>query len=94
MNFLQHLQKLSGIQINESAPGTRYIFADVDPQTGEYHEIGRGDLNQIIVNLESDPENSRLADVLKNMSLANGKTDDKGNMTFYHDNYMYLLLRV
>lgn len=92
MTPLQHLQKMSGIPINENL-GERYIFADVDPQSGEYHEIARGDLNQILTILDGDKENSGLAEVLRSMSANNTAVDQKGNRTFPHDGYIYLLLK-
>lgn len=79
-------------QLNENID-TRYIFADVDPQTGEFHEIGRGTLNQIITILQGDQQNSGLARVLSQMSASNTAVDRQGNRTFPYDGYLYLLIK-
>lgn len=93
---LRQLQELAGLlptapftkPVNESLQGHNYVFLIVDPQTGECDEYGRGSPIQIMQQIANDPENSMLADVLKQRSF--GEMDStNGVLSFKYDDQIY-----
>lgn len=90
---IQNLQELAGIYkpVQESLTQHRYVFLIVDPTSGEYTEYYRGSPIEIIKQLERDPENSMLADLLKQQNF--GSMDNiGGNLSFKHDDHIYMFV--
>lgn len=93
MSGLQNLQELAGIYkpVQESLTQHNYTFLIVDPTTGEYTEYYRGSPIQIMKQLENDPENSMLADILKQKNF--GTMDESGgNLSFKHDDHIFMFV--
>lgn len=90
MSQLQNLQELAGIYkpVQESLTQHNYLFMIVDPQTGEYTEYYRGSPIQILQQLQNDPENSMIADVLKQKGFGDMQ-EQQGNLSFKHDDHIY-----
>lgn len=93
MSQLQNLQELAGIYkpVQESMTQHNYTFLIVDPTSGEYTEYYRGSPIQIIQQLEKDPENNMLADLLKQKSFGNME-ENSGNLSFKHDDHIYMFV--
>lgn len=95
MTDLRNLQELAGIHISspvqESLEQHRYVFLVVDPTTGEYTEYYRGSPIEILKQLERDPENSMLADILKKRSFGDA-TAEGGNLSFKFDDHIFMFV--
>lgn len=78
-------------QLNESLLNHRYAFIILDPQTGEFEEYGRGSPIEIIAQIEKDPQNSMIADVIKKQSFGDMK-DNSGNLSFKYDDHIYMFV--
>lgn len=93
MSQLKNLQELAGIYtvVQESLTQHKYVFMIVDPTTGEYTEYYRGSPIEIFKQLENDPENSMIADVLRQRNFGEMDTTG-GNLSFKHDDHIYIFL--
>lgn len=69
--------------------GKVYTFLIVDPATGEYTKYGSGSILQIMNQLKNDPENSRIADVIRNMNIGD-KAQAGGNIFMPYDGDLYM----
>lgn len=93
MSDIKNLQELAGIYkpVQESLQQHQYTFLIVDPTSGEYTEYYRGSPNQIIKQLQQDPENNMIADVVLSKNF--GSMDQHhGNLSFRHDDHLYMFV--
>lgn len=90
---IQNLQELAGIYkpVQEALVNHNYIFLIVDPTTGEYTEYYRGSPIQIVQKLEQDPENSDIAALIKQQNFGE-MNDTGGNISFRHDDHLYMFV--
>lgn len=95
MSDLVNLQQLAGIYkpVQESLQQHNYTFLIVDPMTGEYTEYYRGSPIEIIKQLQNDPENSMIADVIKQKNFGSMTSSD-GNLSFRHDDHIYMFVPI
>lgn len=93
MSDLINLQQLAGIYkpVQESLVNHNYTFLIVDPTSGEYTEYYRGSPIQILKQLEQDPENNMIADVIKQQNFGTMQ-DEGGNLSFKHDDHIYMFV--
>lgn len=80
-------------QLNERLQNHRYAFLIVDPTTGEFNEYGRGSPIEIISQIEKDPENSMIADVIKKRRFGD-MSSEQGNLSFRYDDHIYMFVPV
>lgn len=65
-----------------------YTFYIIDPMTGEFTKYYSGSPISIIQQLERDPENSKIAEVIKQQQMA-GKD---GVISFKYDDHIYAFM--
>lgn len=85
---INQLQRLAGIPLKESLQQHSYTFFIIDPHTGEFTQYSSGSVLEIIKQLESDPENSQIAQVIKQQQMA-GKD---GIISFVYDDHIYAFM--
>ena len=93
MSDIENLQHLAGIYkpVQESLVNHNYVFLIVDPQSGEYTEYYRGSPIKILKHLEADPENSDIADVIKQQNFGS-MNNNNGHLSFRHDDHLYMFV--
>jgi hypothetical protein len=82
------LQKLAGI--TEGLQQHNYTFYIIDPTTGEFTQYYSGSVISILQQLEKDPENSMIADVLKQQNI--GQPNGTGIISFVYDSHIYAFI--
>lgn len=87
MSDIKTLQRLAGI-ITEGLALHSYTFYIIDPETGEFTKYYSGSIISIIQQLERDPENSRIADVVKQQKIRG----DNGVISFKYDDHIYAFM--
>ena len=88
MHPLEQLRKLAGIPLTESLEQHDYTFFIIDPHTGEFTKYYRGAVGSIIKQLEQDPENSDIAQVIKQQKMSG----ENGVISFVYDNHIYAFI--
>lgn len=72
----------------ESLQQHSYTFYIVDPLSGEFTKYYSGSIIEIIKQLEQDPENSRIAQVIKQQKMAGAD----GVISFVYDDHIYAFM--
>ena len=65
-----------------------YTFYIIDPMTGEFTKYYSGSPISIIQQLERDPENSKIAEVIKQQPMAG----QDGVISFKYDDHIYAFM--
>lgn len=93
MSDIKHLQHLAGILVEDATALKQhnYTFYIIDPHSGEFTKYYSGSPISIMQQLQGDPENSRLADVLKSFNFSQGAGTD-GIVSFNHDDHIFAFI--
>lgn len=89
---IARLSRLAGIPLKEGLEDRQhsYTFYIIDPQTGEFTKYYSGSPIEILKQLEQDPDNSMIANVLKQQKVGQPTAD--GIMSFVYDNHIYAFI--
>lgn len=91
---MNHLRDMAGApRITESLTNHNFLFLIVDPTTGEFERYAQGSPVQIIQQLEKDPENSMIADVIKQQKWSDME-ERQGNISFKYDDHIYMFVPI
>ena len=93
MSDIKHLQQLAGILTEDMSALKQhnYTFYIIDPTTGEFTKYYSGSPLSIMQQLQRDPENSRIADVLKSFNFSQG-SGENGIISFPHDDHVFAFI--
>lgn len=77
------------MRIQEALQQHNYTFYIIDPTTGEFTKYYSGSPINIIQQLQQDPENSDIAEVIKQHTGGQLKKTEDGIISFAYDGHVY-----